>query len=66
MPTKRVRIGKMPPSEKAVTVEPVKDEEASQLSEGKLRLMEWGRVTRPEVWQLKFQRSAKKSTEKWE
>ncbi|XP_057597155.1 zinc finger protein 638 isoform X2 [Hippopotamus amphibius kiboko] len=31
--TKRVRIGKMPPSEKAVTAEPVKDEEAFQISE---------------------------------
>lgn len=53
MPTKRVRIGKMPPSEKAVTVEPVKDEEPSQLSEGKLRLMEWGTVTRHEVVAVK-------------
>ncbi|KAB0380060.1 hypothetical protein FD755_007844, partial [Muntiacus reevesi] len=34
VPTKRVRIGKMPPSEKAVTVEPAKDEEAFQISEG--------------------------------
>ncbi|XP_043774269.1 zinc finger protein 638 isoform X1 [Cervus elaphus] len=33
VPTKRVRIGKMPPSEKAVTMEPVKDEEAFQISE---------------------------------
>lgn len=33
VPTKRVRIGKMPPSEKVVTVEPVKDEEAFQISE---------------------------------
>ena len=50
MSTKRVRIGKMPPSEKVVTVEPVKDEEAFQISEGKVRLIEVGeRVTRHEV-----------------
>ncbi|KAF5917933.1 hypothetical protein HPG69_019739, partial [Diceros bicornis minor] len=33
MPTKRVRIGKTPPSEKAVVTEPVKGEEAFQISE---------------------------------
>ncbi|XP_055256536.1 zinc finger protein 638 isoform X2 [Moschus berezovskii] len=33
VPTKRVRIGKMPPLEKAVTVESAKDEEAFQISE---------------------------------
>lgn len=32
-PTKRVRIGKIPPSEKAVATEPVKGEEAFQISE---------------------------------
>ncbi|XP_023371033.1 zinc finger protein 638 isoform X2 [Otolemur garnettii] len=32
-PTKRVRIGKAPPSEKAVMTEPAKDEEAFQMSE---------------------------------
>ncbi|EPY87378.1 hypothetical protein CB1_000252004 [Camelus ferus] len=33
VPTKRVRIGKTPPSEKAVMAEPVKGEEAFQISE---------------------------------
>nr|XP_058935720.1 zinc finger protein 638 isoform X6 [Kogia breviceps] len=33
VPAKRVRIGKTPPSEKAVTAEPAKDEEAFQISE---------------------------------
>ncbi|KAB1267293.1 Zinc finger protein 638 [Camelus dromedarius] len=35
VPTKRVRIGKTPPSEKAVMAEPVKGEEAFQISEDK-------------------------------
>lgn len=40
----------MPPSEKVVIVEPVKDEEAFQISEGKVRLIEVGeRVTLHEV-----------------
>lgn len=42
-PTKRVRIGKTPPSERAVATEPVKGEEAFQISEGKAGLMEVGR-----------------------
>lgn len=43
MPTKRVRIGKTPPLEKAVAGEPAQGEEAFQISEGKARLMEgWG------------------------
>lgn len=42
-PTKRVRIGKMPPSEKAVAKDPMKGEEAFQISEGKAGLMEVGR-----------------------
>ncbi|XP_057413823.1 zinc finger protein 638 isoform X5 [Balaenoptera acutorostrata] len=33
VPAKRVRIGKTPPSEKAVTAEPANDEEAFQISE---------------------------------
>ncbi|XP_042636773.1 zinc finger protein 638 [Orycteropus afer afer] len=33
MPTKRVRIGKTPPLEKAVTAEPAEDEEAFRISE---------------------------------
>lgn len=42
-PTKRVKIGKTLPSERAVATEPVKGEEAFQISEGKPRLMEAGR-----------------------
>lgn len=42
MPAKRVRIGKTPPSEKAVTAEPAKDEEAFQISEGKAGSIEVG------------------------
>lgn len=43
MPTKRVRIGKTPPSEKAVVTEPVKGEEAFQINEGKAGLVKGGR-----------------------
>ena len=42
VPTKRVRIGKTPPLEKAVETEPEPDEEAYQISDGKVGLMEGG------------------------
>lgn len=50
MPTKRIRIGKMLPSEKAVVTELAKGEEAFEITEGKAVLMEEGRrVTQPKV-----------------
>ena len=74
MPAKRVRIGKTPPSEKAVTAEPANDEEAFQISEGKAGLIEVGeRVTQyeevvkvPKIYCLR-RKVEKESTEQgWE